>query len=58
MTDRLDTRHDTAQPTDPRTGDDQDRTPWQRPVVTRIPLSVTLAATGSLTDGFTGSLPS
>jgi hypothetical protein len=33
------------------------RTPWHRPVVTRIPLARTLSAVGSNVDGHTGSVP-
>jgi hypothetical protein len=58
MTDRLDTRHEAGeQPVDSCDGPEHERPPWRRPVVTRIPLAVTLGGTGSPSDGFTGSLP-
>jgi hypothetical protein len=59
MTDHLDTGRDAnEQPANTDAGPEQERLPWRRPVVTRIPLSSTLAGSGSPTDGFTGTGPS
>lgn len=59
MTDHLDTSRDVnEQSADSGANPEHGLLPWHRPVVTRIPLAVTLAGTGSITDGFMGSMPS
>ncbi len=58
MTEPIETRRDAGEsPADSSARPGDERAPWRRPEVTRIPLAVTLGGTGSRTDGFTGSLP-
>ncbi len=57
MTDPLEVHRDADMNPPGEADDSPQREPWHRPVLTRIPLSRTLSAIGSNTDGHTGSIP-